>query len=356
MLAILLILLGFKYKIIDLLRVNVLIPLLILRPYIFSFDPRIIIFCLCILILLNKSLPSKILINQEEKSSLLELNIVLIWTLILYYFIGFRHHFVNLNPVVPHLLLLKWYVFWILLKRQNRYGLIIRFFVIISMLLFDGRTEVFMLLTFLLFKNINQERFVYKVYPYFICLTFIIAIFSIYTASRNIAFQREVELSQVLNILDNELVQELLNNYVLERLTEAEISTKLIWEQDPSYLATYRNLPNLLIPRFIWKDKGYFLPGVYYNSLINNTKESIESKNLEVGFLGIWWHNFGFLSLIFFTFILFLVLLLKDYNAIFLIFTLPKLFGDYNQIPLILESLIIYLLIRQIYVSYSRNR
>ena len=119
--------------------------------------------------------------------------------------------------------------------------------------------------------------------------------------------------------MDKEFIAELTENYVLNRLTEAEISTLELLDREPQYLSTFGKLPELFIPRYFWPEKGNFLPGVYYNSLLNGKEETIFSKNLELGFIGIWWHNFGYYSFIYVCLILLLTLLVRNFNTVFLL-------------------------------------
>ena len=357
MLAILLFLLGFYYRSSNLLKLNFILPLLIIRPYLFSFDIRIILISLIVFLLIQKIIPNKSFLFYE-KANFREVLFVLLWTITIYYILGFSHNKVTENSLlIPHILQLKWYVFWIILKKQSKFGFLVRFFLLVSMLIFDGRTEVFLLLFFLLLPLINKKnKKIYKYYGYGFVLAVIISISSLYTAARNISFVKEVPVFSVFEDFDKEFIVEISETYVLERLTEAEISTLELLDREPRYLSTFGKLPELFIPRYFWPEKGNFLPGVYYNSLLNGKEETIFSKNLELGFIGIWWHNFGYYSFIYVCLILLLTLLVRNFNTVFLLLFLPKLFGDYNQVPGILEGFIIYFIIYLFYVSYTRNR
>jgi hypothetical protein len=337
MLAILLFLLGFYYRASNLLKLNFILPLLIIRPYLFSFDIRIILISLIVFLLIQKIIPNKSFLFYE-KANFREVLFVLLWTITIYYILGFSHNKVTENSLlIPHILQLKWYVFWIILKKQSKFGFLVRFFLLVSMLIFDGRTEVFLLLFFLLLPLINKKnKKIYKYYGY--------------------GFVKEVPISTVFEDMDKEYIAELSENYVLNRLTEAEISTLELLDREPRYLSTFGKLPELFIPRYFWPEKGNFLPGVYYNSILNGVNETIFSKNLELGFIGIWWHNFGYYSFIYVCLILLITLLVRNLNTIFLLLFLPRLFADYNQVPGMLESLLMYFIIYLFYVSNTRNR
>lgn len=357
MLAILLFLLGFFYRSSNLLKLNLILPLLVIRPYLFSFDIYIVFFSFIVFLLLRKIIPSK-LILFHEKANFREILFVLIWTITIYYLLGFSHNKVTEGSLlIPHILQLKWYVFWIILKKQSKFGFLVRFFLLLSMFIFDGRTEVFLLMFFLLFPFVNKKnKKIYKYYAYGFIFSIIISVSSIYTAARNISFVKQIPISSIFESLDKEFIIETSELYVLDRIFEAEKSTLYLLNKDPRYLSTFGKLPELLIPRFFWPEKGNFLPGVYYNRILTGKSETILSKNLELGFIGIWWHNFGYYSFFYFCLILFIVLLVRNLNAVFLLLFLPKLFGDYNQVPGILESLLFYFIIYLFYVSYTPYR
>lgn len=357
MFAILLFLLGFYYRSSYLLNLNFILPLLIIRPYLLSFDIRIILISLIVFLLLRKIIPNKYLLFYE-KANFREILFVLFWTITTYYILGFSHNKVMTDSFIyTHFLQLKWYVFWIILKQQSKFGVLVRSFLLVSMLIFDGRTEVFLLLFLLLFPLITKKnKKIYKYYGYGFVLATIISIFSLFTAARNIAYVKEVSVLSVFKDLDKENIIEFSEIFVLNRLTEAEMSTLELLDQEPQYLSTFGKLPELLIPRYFWPEKGYFLPGVYYNYILRNVNETLISKNLELGFIGIWWHNFGYYSFIYFCLIILIIQSVKNFNTLFLLLLLPKLFGDYNQIPGILEGFIIYFIINLFYVSYSPNR
>lgn len=357
MLAILLFLLGFFYRSSNLLRLNLVLPLLIIRPYLFSFDLFIVLFSLIVFLLLRKIIPGKF-IFFNEKANFIEILFVLIWTITIYYLLDFSHNKVTEGSLlIPHILQLKWYVFWIVLKKQSKFGILVRLFLLLSMFIFDGRTELFLLIFFLLFPIINKKnKKVYKYYVIGFLFSIIISVSSIYTAARNISFVKQIPISSVFESIDKEFITEISEQYVLDRIFEAEKSTLILLGKEPRYLSTFGKLPELLIPRFFWPEKGNFLPGTYYNRILTGKSETILSKNLELGFIGIWWHNFGYYSFFYFFIILFITLLVRNLNAVFLLLLLPKLFGDYNQVPGILESLLFYFIIYLFYVSYSHNR
>ena len=357
MLAILLFLLGFYYRASNLLKLNFVLPLLIIRPYLFSFDIRIILVSLLVFLLIRKIVPNEFLFFKD-KSNFKEVLFVLIWTITMYYVIGFSHHKVSVSSLwTPHILQLKWYVFWILLKQQSKFGILVRFFVLVSMVIFDGRTELFLLSFILVFSVIskNNER-IYKYYGYGFVLAVVIAITSLFTAARNISYVKDVSIASVFDDMDQVYITELLGNYVLGRLTEAEMSTLELLDREPQYLSTFGKLPELFIPRYFWPEKGNFLPGVYYNTLLNGVEESVFSKNLELGFIGIWWHNFGYYSFLYVILLLLVTLLIRNLNPVFLLVFVPRLFADYNQVPGIVEGLLFYYIIYLFYVSYTRNR
>ena len=328
MLAIIFFLLGFYYRLDKLIRLNILLPLIIIRPYLFSFDITLILISTIVFLLLHKILPNKKIIFND-KANFREILFVLFWTITIYYISGFSHNkVIEGNLLITHILQLKWYVFWVILKKQSKFGILVRSFTLVSMLIFDGRTEVFLLLFFLLFPLINKKnKKIYKYYGYGFVLAVIISISSLYTAGRNISFVKDVPIISVFETFDKELITQLTEIYVLDRILEAEISTLEILDKKPSYLATFGKLPELLIPRYFWPEKGNFLPGVYYNSLLTGAQETIYSKNQELGFIGVWWHNFGYYSFIYICLILFLVLLVRNFIPIFLVIFLPKLYG-----------------------------
>jgi hypothetical protein len=357
MLAIILFILGFYYRAERLLSLNFLLPLIIVRPYLFSFDIRVVLLSLIVFLLIQKILPNqKLVFNQ--KANYYELLFCVIWTFITYYVVNFVHYAVSEGDFfISHLLQLKWYVFWIILKKQSKFGFFVRVYVLISLFLFDGRTELFLVLFLLIFPILGkQNKYIYKYYPYTILLVSLISLSSLYTAARNISFQKNIEISEFYQTLDSDKILLFVNVYLFDRFLEAESSTKILMQQDPKYFATFSKLPEILIPRYFWPNKGSFLPGIYYNFILTGNKQSIISKNLEVGFIGIWWHNFGYFFVFYAILIFLFVVIVRNFNSFFLLLFLPKLFGDYNQIPGILESILFYFIIYLFYVSYTHNR
>ncbi len=354
MLAVLLFILSFFSKIRSVFAINFIVPLLIVRPYLFSFDLRMFSISAIIFIALFQILSKKV-IKFSGKASYIELALCYGYIIFFYFIIGFRHYNGewSLNIFTSHLILMKFYIFWILLKKQNILGQICRLLLIFCLLSYDGRTELVIFL-FLLYST-NVKNFDIPVRRYFLSIFGIIFLssISIFTGIRNIANSWNISLENVYSQVDLKKANDIMNEFLINRLNESELGTFRLLELDPNYLATYSNLPDLLVPRFINPDKGYFMPGLYYTKLLGDQKVNLSSKNTEVGFIGIWWHNFGFFSVYYFLLVLIVCFLIKDFNQVFLIYYIPRLFADYNQFPALIELLLLYFLFSLFY--YVQN-
>lgn len=357
MLGVLFIIFGFFTNEKKLIYLNYVVPFLVVWPYLFSFDIRIIFISFLVFLILKKIIPEKKILF-ESSSNIFEITIVLLWTISIFYVIEFRHYQPNLNPFVSHLLIIKWYIFWITLKTHKTYGKIVTIFLLISLFLYSSRTDLILLLYLLYFKNRKfYNNYISKYYKFFPLAIVFIVLVSVYTATRNYSQNWNVDLIESINQIDTEIAIDYVQVYLIERLLDSSQNTSFLLDRPPNYLATFENLPQIFIPRFLWPNKGYFLPGIYYNSLLTNEFVSNNSKNLEVGFIAIWWHNFGYFFIMYFLLVVFfLVFFIKDKNPVFVLFIGPKLFSDYNAIPGLIEAVIIYLIISKIYVSYYNNR
>jgi hypothetical protein len=354
----------FNQKIEILGQLNVILALVVTKSYWLSVDFRIFLITCLLFLAIVKIVPTVKIQSSLKKANLLELIILVFWTWLIYYFYGYKHSEDKILGVVFNLMyLLKWYMYWIvyrlILSPERRKGILsicVLVFSVVSPLLYDGRTDIFLLIFLIAISLIKYGVKRVRHYTvHFLVFSVFFAVFSLYTATRNLARYNEnlTVKSLVENSTWNEL-QDLVTTYTLERIAETSKGATELLSMPPIYFATYSHLPQVLIPRFLYPDKGFFLPGLYYEELLGGYRTKVGDKNREVGFIGIWWHNFGFASVVY-VFLLFgLILLVKNLEPMFLLFWVPKLFGDYNSIPVLIVMLISYLIIKICYVPYTR--
>ena len=365
MLLLFFLIVGFNKRIAILSQLNVIIALLITRSYWFSWDLRIFTISLTLFLVIIQILPKRKLHTNVRGVSSGELIILGIWTWLVYYFYGYSHSEDMILGIYFNIIyLLKWYTYWIVYRAmlsrdllKSIFSAMILLFSVITPLMFDGRTDIFLLLLLICMSFIKNEKKRVRMYlPQLAVFGIIFMSFSIYTATRNMArYNENLTVQKVLETSSKQELVDIVSTYTWDRMLETSEGAEKILSKPPKYLATFSNLPQVLIPRFLNPDKGFFLPGLYYEELLGGYRAKIGDKNREVGFIGIWWHNFGYFSLVYFVLLIPVILLIGKLESMFLIFWIPKLFGDYNSIPVLLIMIIFYQIINMFYVSYSRN-
>lgn len=344
-------------------QLNVILALVVTKSYWLSLDFEIFLITCLLFLALVKIVPRKKFQFRLKKVNFLELTVLVFWTWLIYYFYGYKHSEDKILGIVFNFMyLLKWYMYWILfrlmLSPEGRKGVLPiggLLFAVISALLYDGRTDIFILLILIFTSMIKSGKNVRHYTVHFIVLSVFFTLFSLYTATRNMARYNEGLTVKLLvkNSSFNEL-QDIVTTYTLERIAETSEGAQELLSLPPIYFATYRHLPEVLIPRFLYPEKGFFLPGLYYEELLGGYRTEVGDKNREVGFIGIWWHNFGYAGFIFVFLLFCLILTVKNFEPMFLLFWVPKLFGDYNSIPVAIMMLFSYFIIKVSYVSSSR--